>query len=128
MLKNNVIMIVDDDEDDRDFFCEAVENINLELKCLHVENGEKALQYLQDVEHIMPDYIFLDLNMPRLDGKECLVAIKKIDHLKEVPIIIYSTSTHPSDKEQTFQLGANGFIHKHTEFNSLCKELKKWIE
>ena len=127
MLKNNVIMIVDDDEDDRDFFCEAVGNTNLELKCLHVDNGEKALQYLQDNEHIMPDYIFLDLNMPRLDGKECLVAIKKIDHLKEVPIIIYSTSNHPLDKEQTFQLGANGFIHKHTEFNSLCKELKQWL-
>lgn len=127
MLKNNIIMIVDDDDDDREFFCEALDKIDVDLKCLHVENGEKALQYLQDDEQIMPDYIFLDLNMPRLDGKECLVAIKKIDHLRKVPVIIYSTSNHPADKEQTLRLGANGFIHKHTEFTSLCKELKQWL-
>lgn len=127
MLKNNIIMIVDDDDDDREFFCEALDKLDVDLKCLHVENGEKALQYLQDDEQIMPDYIFLDLNMPRLDGKECLVAIKKIDHLRKVPVIIYSTSNHPADKEQTLQLGANGFIHKHTEFSSLCKELKQWL-
>ena len=127
MRKSNVIMIVDDDEDDREFFCEALDKIDVDLKCLHLENGEKALQYLQDDEKPMPDYIFLDLNMPRLNGKECLVAIKKIDHLKKVPVIIYSTSNHPTDKEQTLQLGAHGFIHKQTEFNSLCKELKQWL-
>lgn len=56
---------------------------------------KKALQYLPDDEHVMPDYIFLDLNRSRLDGKECLVAIKKIDHLKLVLVIIYSTLNHP---------------------------------
>ena len=127
MLKNNIIMIVDDDEDDRELFCEAIDSIDLDLKCVHLENGEKALQYLQDDEKPMPDYIFLDLNMPKLNGKECLVAIKKIDHLKKVPIIIYSTSNHPSDREQTMKLGANGFINKQTEFNSLCRELKQYI-
>ena len=120
-------MIVDDDEDDREFFCEALDKIDDAIKCMNVENGEKALAYLQDGQQTMPDYIFLDLNMPKLDGKECLVAIKKIDHLKEVPVIIYSTSNHPLDKEQTLQLGAHGFMHKKTEFESLCSELKRWI-
>ena len=127
MLKNNIIMIVDDDEDDRELFCEAIDSIDLDLTCVHLENGEKALQYLQDDEKPMPDYIFLDLNMPKLNGKECLVAIKKIDRLKKVPVIIYSTSNHPAEREQTMKLGAYGFIHKQTEFNSLCKELKQYI-
>lgn len=127
MPKNNIIMLVDDDEDDREFFCEAVDTIDNTIKCMQLENGEKALLYLQNEEYPMPDYIFLDLNMPRLDGKECLVEIKKIDHLKLIPVIIYTTSNHPLDKSQTLQLGANGFMHKQTEFNSLCRELKQWI-
>ncbi len=127
MFKSHIVMLVDDDEDDREFFCEAVDNIDKSLKCVKLENGEKALQYLKNEEYPMPDYIFLDLNMPRLDGKECLVEIKKIDHLKQVPVIIYTTSNHPLDKTQTLQLGANGFVHKQTEFNSLCMELKQWL-
>lgn len=120
-------MIVDDDEDDREFFCEAVDKINNTVRCMNVENGEKALQYLQDEMHVMPDYIFLDLNMPRLDGKECLIQLKKIEHLKQIPVIIYTTSSHPLDREQTIQLGAHGFMRKHTEFKNLCNELKKWL-
>ena len=81
MLRNNSIMIVDDDDDDREFFCEAIEKIDSSINCVTIENGEKALQYLKDAQQVMPDYIFLDLNMPKIDGKECLIQIKNIDHL-----------------------------------------------
>lgn len=128
MSRNTIIMLVDDDEDDREFFCEAVDTIDNTIQCMQLENGEKALLYLQNKEYTMPDYIFLDLNMPRLDGKECLVEIKKLDHLKLTPVIIYTTSNHPLDKTQAMQLGANGFMHKQTEFNSLCMEIKQWLE
>ena len=127
MLRNNAVMIVDDDDDDREFFCEALDKINSSITCVHVDNGEKALQYLKDEKHIMPDYIFLDLNMPKLNGKECLVQIKNIDHLKKIPVIIYTTSNQAADREQTKQLGASGFIQKHTQFDMLCKELKQWL-
>jgi CheY-like chemotaxis protein len=120
-------MIVDDDEDDREFFEEAVDKINSSIKCMNLENGEKALQYLKDESKIMPDYIFLDLNMPKINGKECLIEIKKTHHLKEIPVIIYTTSNQEKDREQTKQLGAIGFIHKHTQFDMLCDELRGWL-
>jgi len=120
-------MIVDDDEDDRELFCEAVSLISDDLKCVDAHDGEYALQYLRDQERVMPRFIFLDLNMPRLNGAQCLAEIKKIEHLKEIPVIIYSTSNHQLDKQQTKELGASGFVHKHTDFQMLCAELKKWL-
>lgn len=122
-----MIMIVDDDEDDREIFCEAVTEIDDKITCVDADNGENALQYLRDEKNAIPDFIFLDLNMPRLNGKECLVQIKKLSHLSKIPVVIYSTSNHPSDKKQTMELGADGFVHKHTEFNMLCAELRKWL-
>lgn len=127
MLRNNSIMIVDDDDDDREFFREAIDKIDSSIHCVTIENSEKALQYLKDEQHVMPDFIFLDLNMPKINGKECLVQIKKIDHLKQIPVIIYTTSNHPTDREQTKKLGANGFIHKPTQFDVLCNELRQWL-
>lgn len=108
-------------------FCEAINEIDAGIKCVDAKNGELALQYLQDEKAPLPDFIFLDLNMPRLSGKQCLVEIKKLDHLRSIPVIIYSTSNHPQDKEQTKQLGAFGFLHKPTKFDILCKELKRFI-
>jgi len=121
-------MIVDDDEDDRELFCEAITEIAGHFKCVDAENGELALIYLNDEKRPLPDYIFLDLNMPRLNGKQCLAEIKKMEHLKSIPVIIYSTSNHQQDREITLQLGATGFLHKPTEFNKLCMELKRWID
>ena len=120
-------MIIDDDDDDREFFCEAIDKIDSSIHCVTIENGEKALQYLKNEQQVMPDYIFLDLNMPKINGKECLIQIKNIDHLKQIPVIIYTTSNHPADREQTKKLGATGFIHKHTQFDMLYNELRKWL-
>ena len=84
MRKTQTIMIVDDDDDDRQLFCEAVSEIDIGIKCVDAENGELALKYLQDERYTLPDFIFLDLNMPRLNGKQCLAEIKKLDHLKRL--------------------------------------------
>ena len=127
MLRNNAVMIVDDDDDDREFFCEAIDKIDSSIKCMNIENGEKALRYLKDERQLMPDFIFLDLNMPRINGRECLVQIKSFEHLKKIPVIIYTTSNQAADREQTKQLGASGFIQKHTQFDMLCKELRQWL-
>lgn len=127
MSNRSFIMIVDDDEDDRDLFCEAVSTIAKEIKCLGQQNGEDALKYLTDDQTSLPDIIFLDLNMPRLDGKTCLKELKQIDRVKNIPVVIYSTSNHPQDREQTKQLGATGFVQKYTEFQKLTEELRKWL-
>ena len=118
------VLIVDDDDDDRELFCEAIGHVSKEIKCIHATDGEMALRLLRADDKSTPDYIFLDLNMPRLNGKECLAEIKKINKVKDVPVIIYSTSNHRKDMEDTQLLGAADFLHKPNEFDLLISSLK----
>ena len=120
----NSVLIVDDDEDDREMFCEAIEKISSETKCFHALSGLEALEILETKADSLPDYIFLDLNMPRLSGKQCLERLKQMEMISHIPIFIYSTSNLPNDKHDALRLGASGYILKPTNFDSLCKELK----
>ncbi len=124
MNKIYKVLIVDDDEDDQDIFCEAVGEINKSITCIRAINGEDALYNLSLDNDSLPDLIFLDLNMPRLDGKQFLKEIKKLDNARHVPVIIYSTSNLKADKEETKQLGAADFLNKPTEFKVLCYQLQ----
>ncbi len=117
------VLIIDDDEDDRELFCEAVGQVSKDIDCFHATDGEEALAFLSSADGNLPDYIFLDLNMPRLNGKECLVEIKKRHSIKDIPVVIYSTSNSRRDKEETKLLGAANFLHKPNEFNILIREL-----
>ena len=123
MHQNRRVLIIDDDEDDRELFCEAVGYISKDIDCLHATDGENALELLGLGKGKLPDFIFLDLNMPRLNGKECLAEIKKRNHIKDIPVIIYSTSGSRHDKEETKLLGATDFLRKPNEFKLLVKEL-----
>ena len=124
MLKVQTVLIVDDDDDDREMFCEAVNEISKAIVCIHATDGLAALEILTHKNKQVPDLIFLDLNMPGLNGKQCLVEIKKLDKVKDVPVIIYSTSNHLQDKEETKRMGAANFLHKPTRFDALCNELQ----
>ncbi|HEY0047074.1 MAG TPA: response regulator, partial [Flavobacterium sp.] len=73
----------------------------------------------------LPDFIFLDLNMPEKGGKECLVEIRKHSKLKEIPVIIYSTSSSKKDIDDTYELGANLYITKPNSFTELRKAVRK---
>ena len=117
------VMIVDDDDDDRDMFCEAVGKVSARTKCFHAINGLEALELLKASTIEKPDLIFLDLNMPKLNGKQCLQLIKQTEGINNIPVYMYSTSNLLEDKEETRQLGASGFIHKPTSFDALCKEI-----
>ena len=94
MPKVQTILIVDDDEDDREMFCEAVNEVSKAITCIHATDGLAALEILSHKNKQAFDLIFLDLNMPGLNGKQCLAEIKKLDKVKDVPVIIYSTSIH----------------------------------
>jgi DNA-binding response OmpR family regulator len=117
------ILIVDDDEDDRELFAAALTQIDQKILCSHAGNGEYALRFLLRSKDSLPDYIFLDLNMPRLSGKQCLVELKKDTALQSIPVIIYSTSKLQEDIEETKKLGAAYFITKPSNFRELCKEI-----
>jgi CheY-like chemotaxis protein len=116
------VLIVDDDVDDCELFCDAVTAVDDNVTCRMALDGQKALTLLQSDDY-KPDYIFLDLAMPVLDGKNCLSEICKIESLKDVPVIIYTTSKRKTDKEEMKELGAVYFITKPTSLSELCSEI-----
>jgi CheY-like chemotaxis protein len=116
------LLIVDDDPDDIQLFCEAVTEINKTFHCYSAANGEAALQLLK-VAIVKPDFIFLDLNMPRMSGKQCLVQLKKNSQFAKIPVVIYSTSKIKNDVEDSLYLGAIYFITKPNKFEDLVKAI-----
>ena len=117
-------LLIDDDPDDHEIFKMALSEISERIACKTATDGEDGLQTLHKGEE-NPDYIFLDLNMPRMDGKECLREIRKVDRYKDVPVIIYSTSIALSDMAETKKLSANGYIVKQPRLELLVKKLKE---
>lgn len=117
------IMLADDDEDDRLFFKEAFEEVKIKYKISTFNDGEQLMDYLYEANNPLPDIIFLDLNMPRKSGIECLKEIRNNDRLKKISVAIYSTSSSEQDIEDTFVSGANVYIKKPNDFNMLKKIL-----
>ena len=112
-MKNSMsFLIVDDDADDRMLFIEAVREIDKTIECKIAKNGELALKLLRNIEYHLPDFIFLDIRMPRLDGKKCLFEIKKDERLKNIPVIIYTTSKAVEESKELRDMGAFHFISK----------------
>lgn len=118
-----IILLVDDDEDDQDIFREAVSIVKpgCELRIAH--DGEHALTRLEEQAEL-PDYIFLDVNMPKMDGREFLAQVKSHPIYQQVPVVIYSTSNHTTEMGKYFKMGATNFITKPSEFNLLVTYLK----
>ena len=119
---SKICLLVDDDEDDQEIFCLALEKVDPSINCLTASDGREALLMLKN-KSVTPDYIFLDLNMPQMDGKECLKEIRKHDHLRNIPVIIFTTSSAPRDVEETKRLGATSFITKPPLVSTLAKKL-----
>src|SRR4051812_48627963 len=107
------ILLIDDDEDDQNFFVEAVDALSLSAVVTILDNGVEALKRLS-AKQLVADLIFLDLNMPLMNGHEFLTTIRKDPLLKNIPIIIFSTSGSAKTIQSTKDLGAMDFIHKPT--------------
>jgi len=118
------ILLVDDDIDDRELFVEAFSFIDDPSIVSTLEASDKLLDYLQSAD-VLPDYVFLDLNMPRKSGKECLKEIQQHESLRNIRVIIYSTSINPRDVAETYQDGAYCFIQKPNSFSDLKNILQK---
>ena len=117
-----IVLNVDDDSEDRDFFCEALREIDPSIICLIAGSGMEALSLLQHQDPL-PDYIFLDINMPMMDGKQCLKALKSISHLQTIPVIMYSTSTDTREIRECYRLGAEDFLIKPHSYEKLVNDL-----
>ncbi len=117
------VVLADDDEDDRLFFIEAFEELKIQTKVNIYKDGVDLMKALNHSDSILPNILFLDLNMPKKSGLECLKEIKSNRRFKDIAIAIYSTSASEEDIENTFVNGANIYIKKPNDFNNLKKIL-----
>ena len=115
------LLLADDDTDDCFIFNEALDELNLSAKLTTVNDGVELMQLLSANDTLLPDALFLDLNMPRKSGFECLSEIKISDKLMNLPVIIYSTSLNMEVVDLLYQKGAYYYICKPGEFDKLKK-------
>lgn len=121
------ILLADDDEDDRNLFIDALNELKINTKIEVVKDGQELLDFFDKPDVNLPQILFLDLNMPCKTGIECLTEIKKDERLKNLSIAIYSTSASEKDIEETFVRGANVYIKKPNNFDSLKKVLSEVV-
>ena len=136
--KQFTILIANDDEDTRFLMQEALREVRSAIRSEFVENGEQVLDYLyRRGEYAAsnwdrPDLILLDLNMPRLDGREALTLIRYDPDLQQIPVVILTTSHRSGDILLCYRLGANSFISKPVTFEGLVEVMKTlcqyWFE
>lgn len=121
------LLLADDDIDDCDFFKDAVDELSEPLNLTILNNGVELMEFLLTDTDNHPNLIFLDLNMPKKSGMECMTEIKSIDSLSHIPIIIYSTSLDHSVVKSLYDMGAHHYIQKPAEFTSIISVIKKAI-
>lgn len=127
MKKTSLIFLVDDDPDDLMLFNDAINEIDGSIQVITATNGVDALAKLKAGIDPQPDYIFVDLNMPLMNGIQCLQEIKKLPAIAHIPVIIYSTSSYERDIQQTINNGAFQYMVKPFSFQELCNQLRKTL-
>jgi CheY-like chemotaxis protein len=117
-----IILIVDDDAEDIELFCEAVSEIDGTISCVEAYNGVEALKILQR-DQLLPDFIFLDINMPFMNGQKCLAELKSNQVYRSIPVIMYSTTRNEQQIEDCRMLGAS-FLTKPNSYDDLLMSLR----
>lgn len=120
-----LVLFIDDDPDDYEIFCEALKGIDVNARCVQAFDCEEAIQMLNDFAvGTWLDFIFLDVNMPKIDGQECLKTLKGSPRLKDIPVILFSSSSNLVDIDKIKQLGARKFVIKPPSINEIRNVLK----
>ncbi|UAY53091.1 response regulator [Ferruginibacter albus] len=114
MKEHITILLVDDDEDDRKLFSDAVMEVDKAITCNSAANAQEALTILKNEAIMLPDIIILDLRMPGISGQKCLEEIKKDPRIMNIPVLIYTTSREVKESIELKKLGAAHFISKPT--------------
>lgn len=119
------ILLADDDEDDRELFTDIIHQVNGPIKLHSVSSGVELISTLTSWPGDLPNLIFLDLNMPGMDGRQCLKEMKKHSNFKDTHVIICSTSSSPDDINYAYEKGADLFLVKPNKFNNYFTMLKE---
>lgn len=122
-MQEKMILLADDDQDDAEMFCEALAEIDESIVCHCSENGSGVLNTLKNQEKI-PEIVFLDLNMPVMNGWECLKQLKSEERYKDIPVIMISTSSYRNDMDTAANLGAVCYFVKPNNFDDLKQVLR----
>jgi CheY-like chemotaxis protein len=128
------ILLADDDEEDRELARDALQDSRLANEMKFVVDGQDLLDYLRhegrwtEESSPRPGIILLDLNMPKMDGREALVEIKADEDLKRIPIVVLTTSKDEADVLSTYDLGVSSFITKPVTFGGLVDVMRTWTQ
>lgn len=117
-----MILLIDDDEDEFELFIEALYEAHFSCDCIFAKNAEQALNLLC---YTVPDFIFVDYNMPKINGLKCLSKIKQITGLKDVPVFLYSTGLTQELCKLAISMGAELCIKKPYQFHTLAEILRQ---
>jgi CheY-like chemotaxis protein len=120
-----LFLCIDDDPDDMELLCDGIKTIDPSFVCITAANGKEGLDLLQT---FTPDAIFLDINMPVMDGRETLLTIRRQPDYRYIPVYILSTTSNRAEVNQFKHLGARDFITKPDSFQELCARLKAVLE
>lgn len=121
-----LILNVDDDIDDREMFQAAINAIDPNLACLQFESGSKALEYIANAE-VAPDFLFIDINMPKMNGYECIEQIRQIPGNNQIVIVMYSTAFNPKQQKDYKDLDITTYLKKTSKFSELVQSIKKLL-
>lgn len=121
-----LIVNVDDDGDDREFFGDAIKAVDPEIPCVLFENGEELLYYLKDARSL-PDYIFIDINMPKMNGHECAREIQSQYSSAGMQLVMYSTAFNPLDIEKFDEEGLK-YVVKQNTLTDLVRSIRQVID
>ena len=121
--KKSEFFLIDDDLDDQELFVMALQEVDKNFSCTVANSGIEALQKLKEDTSFVPDYIFLDVNMPKMNGIQCLAEIRKLPHLRDVQVIMFSTSSDKKIVQASRELGATDFQVKPAGLGLLIEKL-----
>lgn len=127
MEKKICVLYADDDADDVELFQEILREIDRSILFLYAADGLQALKVLREAI-VLPDIVFLDINMPLINGKECLMEIRRDEYLKKLPVVMYSTSSTENEVVRCLELGASDYLCKATNYAKLRQDLESILK
>lgn len=134
MARPLTLLVAEDDPDDRLLVEEAMDEAGFASPVTWVEDGAQLLEYIAAApdQHPLPALVVVDLNMPRMDGREALAKMKADPRIRSIPIVVLTTSRDPEDVRLAYQLGVNSYIAKPSEFRELVRVMRSlsrfWLE
>lgn len=124
MNEEKPILLVEDDRVDVMAVKRSVKQLQIKNPLITASNGEEALEYLRNKDNLLPIFILLDINMPKMNGIEFLQIMKQDERLRRLPVIVLTTSKEDQDRFESFQLGASGYMIKPVDYDQFVDIIK----